>query len=355
MGTGIVSDALLRAGAGGASVALLIVAGLAFLAAVAASAWHAAGWPEAARSGSAPAGSARSGTGRAVTEGEHVSLGRMPQPAAAEPGQAIRGFCFVAACSVLVARLTALSDPGPLVRIISAVLAAAAAAGWLAVSGGVLASLAGGAGARLGVRQVDGAWYLWVVGTQALAIAAVSLAGLGLLPARVAGLAAVVCWPAGLLLYLVTTALVAARLLVAGLTPDEHTAPYWVSMGAASISVLAATEALRVPGVPSVQALRAVVAGTAVMLWGVATCLLVPLLARSLWRHLHGPGRLRYRPDLWMAVFPAGMYATASKALGAALRLPLVSSFGSVAVWPATAIWAGVFGLLAASMLSDRF
>jgi len=70
------------------------------------------------------------------------------------------------------------------------------------------------------------------------------------------------------------------------------------------------------------------------------TCLILPLVARSAWRHLRGHAPLRYWPDLWMIVFPAGMYATASMQVGTASGLPLIHRIGTAAAWPTAAAWA---------------
>jgi hypothetical protein len=78
-----------------------------------------------------------------------------------------------------------------------------------------------------------------------------------------ARLAAAVLAAAGLVAYLVTPALIAARLRRAGLPAADATAPYWVAMGAASISVLAGAELLAVPG-PAGDGARGLVSGLAV-------------------------------------------------------------------------------------------
>ena len=59
-------------------------------------------------------------------------------------------------------------------------------------------------------------------------------------------MAALILWSAGAAIYLVVTALVIIRLVTAGLAPGDPFAPYWVTMGAASITVLAATQILHI-------------------------------------------------------------------------------------------------------------
>ena len=143
--------------------------------------------------------------------------------------------------------------------------------------------------------------------------------------------------------------MVLARLLLAGPGPQDATAPHWVAMGQASITVLAAAQILRVTGAPAVNAVRAVITGLAVIFRALASCLIPPLIARSAWRHLHRNAPLRYRSDLWMIVFLAGMYATAGMQFGTAAGLPLIQRTGTAAAWPAAAAWALTFAAMIAS------
>ncbi len=57
--------------------------------------------------------------------------------------------------------------------------------------------------------------------------------------------------------------MVLARLLLADLGPQDPTAPHWVAMGPASITVLAAAQIRRITGAPAVNAVRAVITGLA--------------------------------------------------------------------------------------------
>jgi len=142
---------------------------------------------------------------------------------------------------------------------------------------------------------------------------------------------------------------VLARLLLADLGPQDPTAPHWVAMGPASITVLAAAQIRRITGAPAVNAVRAVITGLAVIFRALASCLIPPLIARSTWRHLQRNAPLRYCSDLWMIVFPADMYATAGMQFGMAAALPLIQRIGTAAAWPATAAWALTFAAMIAS------
>ena len=305
MATGIVSAALRGAGVTRFSAVLLAIAVACFVVLVAASALRAATFPADLR----------------------ADLTR--------PRSAFTGYAFVAACGVLGDRL---ADDGH--DAAAAALAAAALAGWLVLTCLVPGRMMVRLRTRSAVTDIDGTWYLWAVGTQSLTIAATFLAAGGILGARRAALAAITAWLAGVALYVLISALVLARLLLAGLAQRCPTAPYWVAMGGASITVLAAALILRDTGSPAVREAQPALTAAGIGFWILAGSL-VPLLAgRVAWRHLLRREPVRYRSDLWMIVFPAGMYATASLELGAAARLPFLHAVGTIATWVAASVWA---------------
>jgi tellurite resistance protein TehA-like permease len=324
MATGIVSTAFQLAGFRVVSAVLLIVAALGFAGLAAASAVRLAVFPGVV--------------------GDDLR----------DPARAFAGFAFVVAADVTG---TGLGLDGHPVATLG--LGALALAGWLALAWLVPGRLAIRA-TPIAWRQFNGSAYLATVGLQSLAIAAAVYAASVLDPvsnpdpALRAGfwLAAAVLWGAGLAAYLVTSTLIAVRLGRAGLTTADPTAPYWVAMGAASISVLAGAELLAVPG-PAGGG-RGLITGLAVACWAMATVLIVPLAARSGWRHLRHRVPLRYRADLWMVVFPAGMYAAASLRLGQQAGIGFVHSIGWLAAWPALAAWVLVSVALIARLLTAR-
>jgi tellurite resistance protein TehA-like permease len=92
----------------------------------------------------------------------------------------------------------------------------------------------------------------------------------------------------------------------------------------------------------------------AVGFWILASSLIPLLLGRVAWRHLLRREPVRYRADLWMIVFPCGMYATASMQLGAAARLPLVHAVGTTAAWAAAFVWALTFVAMIVWLVTRR-
>jgi tellurite resistance protein TehA-like permease len=315
MATGIVSVALRLAGQPDLSAALLWVAAAAFAVLVMASAWRV------------------------------VAFGRDVRRELRRPDRLFSYFAFPAAASVLAARLAGRGQPD-----LTAALTAVTVLTWIVLTGVVLTFLAAWPGPRRASTDVNGTWQLWVVGTQSTAIAATSAYAAGALPGWPAVWVAVIAWAAGAALYLVVTALVVTRLRVAGLAPGEPVAPYWVTMGAASITVLGAAQAVAVTDVVGSAALAGVRTGLTdlgLAFWSVATGLIPALATFGLIRWRRGLTPPGFRREWWMIVFPAGMYATASMRIGATAGIPVVRDTGTAATWIAAALWVAVFSWMA--------
>jgi Voltage-dependent anion channel len=106
---------------------------------------------------------------------------------------------------------------------------------------------------------------------------------------------------------------------VAGLAPGDPVAPYWVTMGAASITVLGAAQSLQVidvAGSAAVTGLRTGLTDLGLVFWSVATGLIPALSIIGAVRWRRGLTPRGFRREWWMIVFPAGMYATASMRIG---------------------------------------
>ncbi len=313
MATGIVSVALRQAGSPLLSAALLWVASAAFIVLVVASLWRAAWFPADVRD----------------------DLTR--------PDRVFSCFAVGAAASVLAARL---ADRGH--HDVVAALTAFTVLAWAAACCAAIAFLVGRSGTRRAIADVNGTWQLWVVGTQSVAIAAASAYAAGVVPDRLAAWAAIAAWSAGALLYVLVTALIVRRLRTIGLAPGDPFAPYWVTMGVASITALAAAQVLHITGPAVLAASRPALTGLGLGFWSVATALVPALTVIGTVRWLRGRAARGFRRELWMIVFPAGMYATASMRIGAEAGVPLIREIGSTAVWVAAVAWAVVFAWMIA-------
>ena len=117
---------------------------------------------------------------------------------------------------------------------------------------------------------------------------------------------------------------------------------HWITGGALAISTLAAARITT--GAKAFGMLGGgggTPRGLALALW-MLTMLWLPvlLLAEAL------RPRLRYDVRRWSTVFPVGMYAACSFAVGQAARASAITSFARVWVWVALAVWAAVLGAM---------
>jgi tellurite resistance protein TehA-like permease len=253
---------------------------------------------------------------------------------ATDPRKAFAFFTFVAGSNVLGAGLAPHGYTWATV-----VLLAGSGLAWLLLSYGVPLVLVTRHATRPPLASANGTWFLWVVGTQSIAVAATSL------PPPASDFQAalsVACWSVGVVLYLIVAVTVVTSLLQYTVAPAQLTPPYWVFMGATAISVLAGAQILKLPAHPLVAAMRPAVAGASFVLWAFGTWLIPLLIALGVWRHVIRRLRLAYEPGLWSIVFPIGMYGVASRQLGAALHVPWLVTLGADEAWVALAAWAAV-------------
>jgi Voltage-dependent anion channel len=205
----------------------------------------------------------------------------------------------------------------------------------VAPAGAVLLGLAVAAWAPLLVAVVR-AWrtpaggdgFLVAVATQGIAALCAALAsphGLGWL-----AIAALVALAAGLALYVFAAASFDLGQVVRG-----H-GEQWVAGGALAIAALAAGDAdaaLRTTG--AADGLVAPVRTVALVLWVLAMAWLPVLVAAE----LRAP-RTGFDARRWSTVFPVGMYAAMSFAVGQAAARPAVLAFARAWIWVAGAVWA---------------
>jgi tellurite resistance protein TehA-like permease len=153
------------------------------------------------------------------------------------------------------------------------------------------------------LESANGSWFIWVVASQSVATLAATLQPVLAGGRRELALVAVFSWSVGAFLYPAVAMLVGTRLLLYPLRPAELTPPYWVSMGATAITVVAGAAIVDMADAPMVDATRGLVAGTSVLFWTFGTWLIPVLIAAGVWRHVIHRLPLRYEPTLWSIVF----------------------------------------------------
>jgi tellurite resistance protein TehA-like permease len=255
-----------------------------------------------------------------------------------DPRRGFGFFTFVAGTNVLGVRLGIDGFYGA-----TAALLVLAGVLWLVLGYVVPWTAVLGREERPVVATANGTWFIWVVASQSVAIAAATIEPVFQTGRRELALLAVMSWSVGVFLYAAAGVFVSLRLMLYNFGPEELTPPYWVSMGALAITVLAGARIVEMADAPMVNATRELIAGLAVVFWAFATWLIPVLVAAGWWRHVVRRVPLRYEATLWSIIFPLGMYGVAGIYLGKADRLPLVGITGSVELWVALAAWTVVF------------
>jgi tellurite resistance protein TehA-like permease len=305
MGTGIVSVGLQLEGHRALSVALMVIAVVAYAVLV------------------------------VLTLARMVLFPRAIRDDFTEPRRAFGFFTFVAGTNVVGARLVMEGQYHT-----TAGLLVVSGIFWLVLGYVVPWTAVLGRSSRPVVAAANGTWFIWVVSSQSVAVAAASIEPFVEVGRRPLAMLAVVAWSVGIFLYASAGIIVALRMMLYELKPEDLTPPYWVSMGACAITVLAGARIVEMAEAPMVEATRGLIAGTSVVFWAFATWLIPVLLAAGWWRHGYHRIPLTYEATLWSIVFPLGMYAVAGIYLGRADHLPVVEAIGSVELWFAFAAWA---------------
>ncbi|QNN55054.1 tellurite resistance/C4-dicarboxylate transporter family protein [Nocardioides mesophilus] len=254
-----------------------------------------------------------------------------------DPRRAFGFFTFVAGTNVLGVRLGLEG-----LHWLTGLLLVVSGCTWLVLGYVVPWTAVLGREERPVVITANGTWFIWVVASQSVAAAAATLEPVVTSGRRELAVLAVMSWSVGVMLYGAAGLLVTLRLMLYPFGPEDLTPPYWVSMGALAITVLAGARIVEMADAPMVHVTRDLIAGLAVVFWAFATWLIPVLVVAGWWRHVVRKVPLRYEATLWSIVFPLGMYAVAGIYLGRSDHLPVVAMIGRAELWVALAAWAVV-------------
>ncbi len=244
-----------------------------------------------------------------------------------DPDVALRMFTFVAACAVL--GVVFVDHPAAV-----GVLGAAALAGWLVLVPLAIRDVRARPRAELR-DHAHGAWLLSSVATAGLATTAADLAHTGT-PVVLGALA----WILAILFYVAVAWLIIWRALAAPFVPDEVTPDSWILMGALAIATLAGDHLLSATDrVGGLGWLADLLRPATLAVWILAALWIPVLLYAEVWRVDQRAGSLHFGGVWWSAVFPLGMFASASAATALALNLRSLSTISLVFFWIAFAVW----------------
>ncbi len=183
---------------------------------------------------------------------------------------------------------------------------------------------------------LNGSWFLVVVATESLAILGSAVTRHGFDPA-LTGFASLAAWLLGIVLYFMLLALVFYRWTFAPMTDAEMTEAWWINMGAAAIATLGGGELLRTA---QFHTLSSFINPFTIMCWAVAS-FWIPLLAIVFaHKYLIRWRNLSYRPAIWSAVFPLGMFAAATATYAGDSGLAFLHRLAGGFYWLAFAAWA---------------
>jgi len=199
--------------------------------------------------------------------------------------------------------------------------------------------------------ELNGTWFLWAVSSQSVAIAAAALEIVYVGARDYLAALAILAWALGVAQYAVVAVVLLLRFTTRPVYPADLDPPYWVTMGALAITVVAGARITQMNSAPMVDATRTLIGGLSVIAWCLASWLIPALVAMGCWRHVRHRIPLRYEPGLWSMVFPLGMYAVAGIYLGRADQLPLVRTIGSAWTWVAMSVWATVLAASTRSLI----
>ena len=152
-----------------------------------------------------------------------------------DPRRAFGFFTFVAGTNVLGVRLGMSGNYD-----VTAWLLVASGTAWLVLGYVVPWTAVLGPQTRPVVATANGTWFIWVVASQSVAVASATLEPIVVHGRRELAMLAVMSWSVGVFLYAAAGILVSLRLMLYDFGPEDLTPPYWVSMGALAITVLAA-------------------------------------------------------------------------------------------------------------------
>jgi tellurite resistance protein TehA-like permease len=220
---------------------------------------------------------------------------------------------YIAACAVVAARLAEH-------RVLLWVLAGMALQGWLSLAPVVARGMWRDRGAGLRDRA-RGGWELASVATSGLAIVSADLKVVFL---------AMLFWAIAIGVYLVMTGLIVWRAVHDPAAPELVQPDIWILMGGAAIATLAGDH-IHKAGLESVWPVT-------VVTWFVATVWIPPLIYVTVQRFRR---RSELPPGLWWAaVFPLGMYSSATYATAVETGWHWLTTVSLVFFWIAFVSWA---------------
>lgn len=194
------------------------------------------------------------------------------------------------------------------------------------------------------LKVISGTWLLIVVATQAISILSVQLAER--LPISFDGVLffSLLMFLIGCMFYIILITLIIYRLLFFEVRAKKLGTPYWISMGADAITVLAGTSLILIADKWAISNdLLPFLKGLTLLFWAIGTWWIPVMILLGIWRHFIKKIPLKYSSLYWGMVFPLGMYTVCTVKLSHTFDLPYLMSIPSVFLVISFCAWTLVF------------
>ncbi len=192
-------------------------------------------------------------------------------------------------------------------------------------------------------ESLSGAWLLIVVATESIAVLGALIAN-EMAHQQVIIFVSFCAFLIGGMHYVVFISLIIYRWLFFSMKAELLTPPYWINMGAVAITTLAGSRLLMYTQHHQwISGIQYFLPGFTVFFWAFATWWIPILLLLPIWRHIIQKVPIRYDPQYWSLVFPAGMYTVATFNLAKALDLPFILHISNIFIYFSLLAWAVVF------------
>lgn len=191
--------------------------------------------------------------------------------------------------------------------------------------------------------SLSGAWLLIVVATESIAVLGALIAN-DMAHQEVVIFVSFCAFLIGGMHYMVFISLIIYRWLFISMKAELLTPPYWINMGAVAITTLAGSRLMMYTQHHEwISGIQYFLSGFTIFFWAFATWWIPILFLLPVWRHIIQKVPIKYDPQYWSLVFPAGMYAVATFNLSKALNLSFLLPISNVFICFSIIAWGIVF------------